>query len=229
MDLHEGRRAAAGSPTVAAMARWTTWLAHIGTALTALVLAHNLAFLATYGPAYRLALARSGHDAAWSAAVVIVLSVALGLLAAATLQLRRLARLAPPPRRGSPLPGGARQFARRLVRAWIALAPVTAVLFTIQENLERLAVGEPAPGLAVLARNGSPTIVLVIAAISLVVALVAALFGWSRDLLIARIAAAGRSWRRAAPSRRPNVADRRPVFLGGPGPTLRAPPAGLLA
>src|SRR5438128_457305 len=91
------------------MARWTTWLAHIGTALTALVLAHNLAFLATYGPAYRLALARSGHDAAWTAAVAIVLSVALGLLAAATLQLRRLARLAPPPRPGSPLPGAARR------------------------------------------------------------------------------------------------------------------------
>ena len=211
------------------MARWTTWLPRIGTALTALVLAHNLAFLVTYGPAYRMALAQSGHDAAWTAAVVVVLSVALGLLAAASLQLRRLARIAPPPRRGSPVPGGAGSFARRLVRVWAALTPATAVLFTIQENLERLAVGEAAPGLSVLARDGSPTILLVIAAVSLVVALVAALFGWSRDLLIARIAAAGRSWRRATASRRPNIVGRRPAFLGGPGPTLRAPPAGLLA
>jgi hypothetical protein len=215
------------------MSRWTTrparCLACLGTALTALVLAHNLAFLVTYGPAYRMALARSGHDAAWTAAVVVVLSVALGLLLAATLQLRRLARLAPPPRRGSPLPGGTRPFTRRLVRVWAALAPATVVLFTIQENLERLAVGDAPPGLAVLARDGSPTILLVIAAVSLAVALVAALFGWSRDLLIARIAAAGRSWRRATASRRPNVVDRRPTFLGGAGPTLRAPPAGLLA
>jgi len=106
------------------------------------------------------------------------------------------------------------------------LTASTVVLFVAQENLERIALGDPLPGMGVLARNGSPVAMTVIAAVALGVALVGALFRWRRDILIARIAAGRGRWRlqRAEP-RRSQDADRRPQLALGGSIAGRAPPA----
>jgi len=76
------------------MATSTTWLARLATALVALVLAHNVVFLATYGRRYGEALVQTGHDAAWTTAFAIALCLALALVSLGTWQLRRLSRQA---------------------------------------------------------------------------------------------------------------------------------------
>ena len=74
------------------MSRWIVRrTAFAGMAAVAFVLAHNLVFLASYGAGYQDALTRTGHDDAWTTAVLAVLG--LGVL------LLRLRDLATPPAR----------------------------------------------------------------------------------------------------------------------------------
>jgi hypothetical protein len=181
------------------MARSIAWLTHAGLALVALVLAHNLVFLATYGPHYGEALVRTGHDDAWATAFAVGLCLGLALLVAGLWQLRRLAFLARSEGTGagSPDPGpGA--FAAHLGRLWLGLAPGTALLFVVQENVEHLAAGNELPGLGVLAHHGTPFAATVIGAVTLGVALVCALYRWRRDILVARITGSRGPWRHAA-------------------------------
>ena len=199
------------------------------TALAALVLAHNLIFLAGYGAAFRSAMALTGHDARWIIAVGVVLSLGFALLASASWRLRHLrglARAAGAQR----LPGepDARAFLRRWLAWWFALTLATALLFVLQENLELARIGQPLPGMGVLASAVYPHAVAIIAAVALVVSLVAALFGWKLDLLIARIRAArSRSGAGAVPAFLPNdPPDRRGSILGR-RKAGRAPPIGL--
>jgi hypothetical protein len=209
------------------MAISTARLARLATALVTLVLAHNVVFLATYGRRYGEALVQSGHDAAWTTAVGLVMGLGLALLTLGTWQLRRLSRqarsLGAVDRLLDP---GLASFAAHLGRLWLGLTASTIVLFVTQENVEHLALGDPLPGIGVLARNGSPVALTVIAAVALGVALVGALFRWRRDVLIARIAAARGRWRlqRAQP-RRSQAGDRRPQPALGGSISGRAPPA----
>jgi hypothetical protein len=209
------------------MATSTAWLARLATALVALVLAHNVVFLATYGRRYGEALARTGHDAAWTTAFAIALCLGLALLALGTWQLRRLSRQARSVAAGAgPRDPGLGDFAAHLGRLFLGLTASTIALFVAQENLEHVALGDPLPGVEVLVRNGSPVAIVVIAAVALGVAIVGALFRWRRDVLIARIAASRGRWRlgRAEPRRSQEV-DRRPQLALGGSIAGRAPPA----
>jgi hypothetical protein len=213
------------------MARSMAWLTHAGLALVALVLAHNLVFLASYGPRYGEALVRTGHDDAWATAFAVGLGLGIALLAAGTWQLRRLAFLARSQGTGAgspdPRPGA---FAAHLGRLWLGLAPTTALLFVVQENVEHFAAGDELPGLGVLAHHGTPLAATVIAAVTLGVALVCALYRWRRDILVARIAGGRGPWpRSSADLPRPPQVDRGASLALRGSIAGRAPPLGSCA
>jgi hypothetical protein len=209
-------------------------------ALSGLVLAHDLAFLAKYGAAYTDALARSGHDDRWTAAVTAVALVSAALLLAGSWRLHRLYRLAASvsrrhgearllvqarPSRPARLPAP-RTFFALLGRSWIVLGLSVAVLFVLQENIEHVSRGLGAPGLAVLAADGDLSTVQIIIGTTLAVAAVAALFRWHGQALAARIAAArvGRRARHRADRPRHPQAERQTGSLLGRRQGLRAPP-----
>ena len=193
----------------------------------ALVLAHNLVFLVGYGSGYESALSRTGHDAGWTSAVRVVLGLGVALLVIAALRLRALgvlARDAAGPHRGT---AASRGFAGHLVGLWARLAALTPVLFVLQENLERRAIGQPMPGLAVVGSSEYPCAMLIFALVALAIAVVGSLVRWRRDLLLARIAAARPRWLRAtAPSLRQTLASLAAprASLLGRRLAVRAPP-----
>ena len=160
------------------------------TAMTALVLAHNLIFLAGYGAQVGDVMARTGHDHGWTIAVVGSLLLGLALLIGAMWRLHQLRQLARSigathapfePDRGA--------FVRRFLWCWLALSVAVTALFAMQENLELASVGQPQPGIGVLASAAYPHAVLIIAAVAMAVSFVAVLLGWRIDRVIARIRA----------------------------------------
>ncbi len=206
--------------------RAATAVAVVAMCLVALVLAHNLVFLAGYAYAYRDALAQTGHGDAWSAAVTTVLAAGVACLLVAFWKLRRLTALArdlAPVSADAPSTGS---FVRRWLRLAWRLALVTALLFVVQENIEHFQIGEPLPGLGVLDSSEYPNAIPIIALVGLAVAFVGALFGWRFSTLLARIRKAGVRHPHASTTR-PRVTlevDRRPGTLLGPGVAVRAPP-----
>ena len=70
------------------------------------------------------------------------------------------------------------------------ILPVSLALFVVVENLEHLSVGLAAPGLGVLGSVQYHGVIGVFVLVSLVAALIDALYRWRRDVLIARIEAA---------------------------------------
>jgi hypothetical protein len=207
--------------------RSTRVLGAVGAALVALVLAHSLVFLVRYGSAYGEALAHNGHDLAWSIAVWSAAILGSGLAIAGVFQLSRLSRAAsaiwPVAVRATPPAGPG------LVRRWLGtsgrLAVLTAVLLTIQENVERSGLGLPAPGPGLLVSGDYPWAVAIVIAVSLAIGLVVALFRVRREALLVRIRAAGRAQARTAPDAKPNVLHHRPAAsVLGQARGLRAPP-----
>ncbi len=199
-----------------------------------LVLSHNLVFLLSDGSAMNLVLRATGHDTAWSNAVIVVIacSAALGLAGAARLgalwlTARRLER-----QTGRLVHSGWRGFGTLLLRVWIATLAVTVAWFLVQEHLERLAVGEAVPLLDPLLAGGPTGAMLVIPVVSLLAALVGTLFQWGVSSLLARISAAQRRARqrhRPAPARRPAGRIAHPSALLARHLGLRAPPEALVA
>jgi hypothetical protein len=173
-------------------------------AAVTLVVAHNLVFLAAYGARYGDALAMTGHDHGWTAAIAIVLVLGFGALAAGAWQLRRLGLIA---RRmetagWAPKVPTAGLDRSALLRRWLWLAlrlgAVSACLFVVQESIEHLSIGASPPGLAALSSPEYPNAAAIIGLVSLAIAFVGALFGWRRDILAARIRAA--RGRRSSPT-----------------------------
>jgi hypothetical protein len=227
VERRQAERPTAASPIVRAMTR--RLLRHTGFAVmsaVALVLAHNLVFLVGYGPGYASALSRTGHDEAWASAVRVVLGLGAMLLVIAAWRLHRLGLLARAG--GAARPAQDRGFLGHLLQLWPRLALVTPVLFVLQENLERHAIGQPMPGVGVLVSSEYPSAIVVFAAVTFAIAVVGSLVRWRRDVLLARIAAARPRWLRAtAPSLRRTleslVAPR--ASLVGRRLAVRAPPA----
>src|SRR5690242_14979763 len=161
--------------------------------LAALVLAHQLVYLARYGSRFGEALQHAGHGDAWTAAVMssVLLAVALGAFGIA-----RLVHLGFLIRRSSATdPGASGELERgALARAFLRIAPrtalLTALLLTAQENLERAAIGLPTPGAGMLLTDEYQGGLWITIAVALVVSLVAALFAWRRGVLEARLRAA---------------------------------------
>jgi hypothetical protein len=202
-------------------------------ALPSFVAAHDVIFLLTYGARNAaMVLSRDGHGAQWIATVVSAAMTVTVLIGVGTWRLLTLAgeaRAAGAARQGNAplrLPRSLGALGRELLALWPVVLLGAIAMFVITENVERLVVGQPAPGLAVLASNAYVDAPLVLAAISGLVSLVAALYAWERDVLVRRIALARRRWQRRSavvrPANHPPI-PRRP--LSGQHLARRAPPA----
>ncbi len=173
-------------------ARWRDRIRLAALALTALVLAHDLVFLFTDGSLYGVAMAQTGHGAQWTATVLIVAILAISLAALGSFRLVSLSRQARELEgaRATVRSGRLTDLAGQLVRSWLVILPVSLALFVVVENLEHLSVGLAAPGLGVLGSVQYHGVIGVFVLVSLVAALIDALYRWRRDVLIARIEAA---------------------------------------
>jgi hypothetical protein len=202
------------------------WVRIAAMGLVSLVVAHDLVFLAGFGPSYGAALLRTGHSTAWSSAVITVLIGAVGCVLLAARQLRRLAAQAGASTAAGDYGPSMRTVAGRWVRLSLRLTALTAAAFVVQENAEHLASGEALPGLGTLGSVEYPNAIWIIALVAFAVGLVGALFGWRFERLVARIRAVRPARRPPAASRRaPLDVDRRPLTLLGSGIAGRAPPA----
>lgn len=183
-------------------------------ALGALAAGHELVYLLSHGPGdgYAAAMREGGHDRYWTSFVLVVVAVTAGLAAIAAVQLRRLA--ASVHVAGVEVPDrGVERFLGLLGGLWLRVAVITSVGYVVQENVETASAGATLPGLGVVAGEhvaALPILVLV----SLVVAVVGALVGWRRQILLARLRV------RTAFRRRGAVALRGPIAA-----ELRHPPA----
>ena len=203
--------------------------------VVALVLAHELVFLARYGSIYNEALVHAGHGQLWSGAVATSLALGALLLVLGTFQLARLGilvrRRAPQAGHHAGSPAGSLE-ARSLLRSWLRAAPRMAVLsvllLTAQENLERAAIGQAMPGLGVLLSPEYAGGLWITIAVAFGVAFVVALFTWHRGALLARLRAGRRAFARRSNAGipRPGVLVSLPAeSLLGRRSALRAPPA----
>lgn len=199
--------------------------------LVALVLAHQLVYLARYGSRYGEELVHSGHGDAWSAAVATSLVLGVGLAVLAALRLGHLGLLLR--RRDTNRDRAARKLEPRpLLRAFVRIAPrlvvASVVLLTVQENIERGLIGQGLPGVGILLTPEYAGGLWITIAAGLGVAFVAALFQWRHEILVARLRASrprhGRAGR--APAARPAIVDRPIESLLGRRSALRAPPLG---
>jgi hypothetical protein len=181
--------------------RLTRVVLPVGTGLVALVLSHSIVYLVRYGSAYGEALAHNGHGTDWTIAVWASIGLGIGLTLAGATQLLRLTRTANATwsldSRGAFVSASGRLDVGAFVRAWLRSAArvslATAILLTIQENVERAGVGIAMPGLGLLVSPEYPWAVAIVAGVALAVGFVVALFRWQRDRLVARIAAARRA------------------------------------
>jgi hypothetical protein len=212
-------------------------LLRAGTALVlqalALVLAHELVFMARYGSRYGEALAHAGHGETWSNAVDTTLAITALLAIAGFARLARLTFLV---RRGRSTAGGRARGGRPLrldafvgawarTGAWVAVA--TLVLLTVQENVEHGAIGGALPGLGILLSPEYPGAVAITVGVALLVGFVTALFEWGVRALISELRAARASLPRhdlGSKARVPRTSDRPSDSILGRRSGLRAPP-----
>jgi hypothetical protein len=213
--------------------------------LVALVLAHELVFLARYGSRFGEALVHSGHGETWSSAVTtsLILGAGLAIMAIARLAwlgilVRRRhehARSAEP--RRTPEPRRTLELRRTLeprllLRIWLRtgsrLSALAIILLTAQENIERTAMGAGAPGIGILLSPEYAGGLWITLAVGLAVGLVAALFEWRHRALLARLRASRVRQPRVAQgiARRPGITVALPIeSILGRRSALRAPPA----
>lgn len=221
------RRGAAKTATAPALRGFSTAASLL---LGALALVHEVVYLATYGSAgYASAMQAGGHGRYWTAFILTVLLV-VGSLAVTTIrQLVRLSRLATTMQSGGVdvLDHSVGRLANLMLRKWLVVAAGTLVAFVVQENVERIDLGSPLPGIAVIAGENAIAVPVVIT-VSVAIAFVAALAAWRREVLLTRLAAGRQSAppRRAPRFLRPPVDERRPAsFIAGRQNPVRAPPA----
>jgi len=198
--------------------------------LAALILGHHLVFLTAYGPQYWTMLERTGHGPVWAITVATVAILSAGLIFVAIRRmasLRRLAR-AVEDRRMTVRDGSLRDLAGHVLRLWAVVVVISLALFVLNENLERAAIGLPAPGFALLAGGmGRASPIFVFMAVAAAVALVAGLYRWRRDILLARVRAERQVWDRSPggrPARPSALPRRRPRSVVGSRLAGRAPP-----
>jgi hypothetical protein len=161
------------------------------------LLAHDAVFAAQFGlgSARAEALAATAHEY-WPVFTVLTLLAAVvgtGWAAGAFMRLRRLAAGLPA---AAPVPAES-GYAREVARLWARLFPVVVLVFAVQENVEHLLAGAPAPGLYALSAPGYPLAIPVLAGVT---GLLAAVGGWlryRRRALLHRLCAARSAWQRA--------------------------------
>lgn len=173
----------------------------------ALLASHDAIFLVQLGPGEALARAlRSAGHAYWSAASAGLVAVATLFAVATAVRLIRLRGEARRLRRRAPI--DTPSLGTPILVTWGRLFAIVAVGFVIQESLEHLAMHGHAIGLGALLGPEYPLALPVLAAITLLAALVAALVGGAEAALLTTIADA----RRAVP-RAPRRIARAPLRL----------------
>lgn len=199
--------------------------------LAALVLAHQLVYVVRYGSRYGEELVHAGHGEAWSVAVTTSVVLALALVVVGAARLAYLGALLRREAHGDAVGAPGRLHVAAFVRTWLRLAPRMAVLgtvlLTVQENVERAAMGQASPGPGVLLSQDYPAGLWITIAVAFAVSCIATLFSWRRAVLLARLrrARTGPPRRAAAAPRRPALRVERPTAsLIGRGSALRAPP-----
>jgi hypothetical protein len=211
-------------------AQWRDRFRLAALAAVAFVLAHDLIFLITDGRLYGVALAQTGHGDQWTGTVVIVAGLATTLAIVGIARLISLTRLARELDAGDLTVSRGRlgDLGGLLLRSWLVILPIALLLFIVVENLEHLSVGLPAPGLSVLGSSQYHSVIGVFVVVSMLAALVDALYRWRRDILVARIEAArARLARRPARIARRSLpwVDIRHASITGNRISGRAPPA----
>jgi hypothetical protein len=201
-------------------------------AALALLISHDATFLVQVGPGEALAraLREAGHGY-WGAASAVLLLI--GLVAGARIGIR-LFQLR---RRASALDAQAPAvprtvWLRRAATNWGRLLLLVSIGFLVQENVEHVLSHGHAPGLGALAGPESPLALPVIAAITLVAALLATAVRVAERRLVEGILAALRRPLGRAPRSVPRPAPRILVRLSSPIARAiagRAPPSFLVA
>jgi hypothetical protein len=206
--------------------RLATAIGMVISTTVALVLAHDLAFLARYGSAFGEALAHAGHGPAWTAAVAGSVAIGAGLFVAAMLGLRQLGRVAGQLRAsGTPSEPRRRAFLRSWAISAARLAFTTTVLLTIQENLERASGGVSSPNIGLLASAEYPWAIPIVLGVVIAISFVAALIAWRHSVLVNRIRAGRQRPIRTSTVPRPAAgAVRRPFAVVRGCWAVRAPP-----
>ncbi|HEV2006656.1 MAG TPA: hypothetical protein VGQ85_08595 [Candidatus Limnocylindrales bacterium] len=206
--------------------RLATAIGVVASPAVALVLAHDLAFLARYGSTFGEALAHAGHGPAWTGAAAGSVAIGAGLFVTAVLGLRRLGGIAEQLRAsGTSSEPRRRAFLRSWAISAARLAFTTTLLLTIQENLERVSGGVSAPNLGLLVSAEYPGAIPIVLGVAIAVSLVAALVAWRRAVLVSRIQGARLRPIRASIVPRPaGGAERRPLAGVRGRWAVRAPP-----
>jgi hypothetical protein len=172
------------------------------------LIGHDAIFALQYGLGdnLRQAMSLGGHDGYWMALSVVIVGLALAVLAREgqrwlRLWLRTRTIRTRATERGRPT------WLPEVRRIWPALLALTSIAFAIQENIEHVAIGEPAPGLGVLVGAEHPAAIPILAAITLLVAAVGSLVRWRVAILEYRVAtAAHRPRERGLHPQRPGLA-----------------------
>ena len=170
------------------------------------VTAHDATYLVGHGlDGYPAALGATGHDGHWLPMAVGVAALLIGAVTVASARWWRLRRQLgqfdgdSTSHRIAPLLPGVIRLAVRLFAAALAV-------FVVQENLEAIAIGAAAPGLAIIVAPAYLAAVPAIAAVALLFAVMSELID-ARILHLERaLAAARRALPRplSAPARRPS-------------------------
>ena len=196
--------------------------------LAILAVSHELTYVVAHGlgQGYNEAMVNGGHEAYWGAFLATTLAAVAALFAAAVTQMRRLLRLSERVRMSGVVVRdcGSRPLLRAVARRWPRLMAASSIAFLVQENLERMGAGSD-PGLQVVTGDRAVALPLLLLA-SLAVAIVAAIYRWRRDVLLAIVRTGMRSRRRTAPAPRPTgVWSPAATSVGNRLHGLRAPPA----
>jgi hypothetical protein len=175
-------------------------------------------------------LESTGHGPVWAITVATVAILSAGLVFLALRRLASLRRLAHAVEEGGATvrDGSLGHLAGLVLRVWCVIVVASLALFVLNENLERAAIGLPAPGIAILAGGvGHTSPIFVFMAVAAAVSLLAGLYRWRRDVLLARVRAQRLTWDRsehAGPPRPLPLLRRRPRSVVGSRLAGRAPP-----
>ena len=181
----------------------------------ALLISHDAVFLAQVGPGHELAraLREAGHEY-WGIASLVLAATGVAALAATLIRLRGLRRSAVA--LGASAAARPRPYAGRWLVSWARLLAVVAIGFAVQENIEHLIGHSHAPGLGALIGPEYPLALPVIALITGLAGLVAAVLDQAEQALLAVIADAIRRLLTRAPRRTPRPPPRLVAILIAP-------------
>ncbi len=206
--------------------RSTHRLAFWALAALALLLSHDAIWLVQLGPGEALTAAlRSGGHSYWGGASVALTVAGLAAAVAAGRRLWRLRRSAERVNPGIGVRARGTRYLSRVMGAWPRLVVIVLVGFALQENVEHALSHGHTPGIGALLGPEHPLAIPVIAAITLIGSLLAAIVLVTEAALLAIIRSAGGRHRAARRLVRPALTVRRPSMSRPRAHAGRAPPA----